>query len=822
MLNKDIMEMSGDEVLSLIPNTTENVVVNKNGRYQLIKLIYKILGYDLTPDLLLVQLAEDNAMLVSATAGAGKTTYVQSKIILEKISRISPQTNKPLNGEKILCLVYNKHNVAQIETKQRQLVAKMLSSGVKGLHIDNKVNATTMHAFCQMWILQYAGKCGILNTRLMDDNQTNSFMSSALRTIAKKTGEDIQYLAVSKVLNLYNIVRESLIEYDDLDKVETFASMQTSKELLVEVFELYDKLKKGRSLYDFPDMLSIFLKLLRENEEVRTYIQDYYEYITADEFQDFTPIMIEILRLIKRDDIPLICIGDEDQNIYAFRGANINGILNFEELFKDGKVYSLAVNRRCRENILADAKFIIEHNKLRHKKNIKAVKTGGHVEYIPYASQEGQLLNLLKKLGKMEYDDLDNTIICYRNNKSSYMISDILEKNNISFHVIRGYGAFSHELYKHVVDVLDIVYRPYDRDCLLNLYKVLPINKNELYRVVGYNAKRNRWATQPDNKPFFAYDFKEYSERPVFVQELLILKTISEGIHQFNMSEYIPKLFLMIKKYFWNYKMELNNDELVDNYFTSEVFNMFNVNKLYSEFESEYMKRKKLCRLNNLNGEGVALSTFHGLKGLEYKNVFIVDMEEEIFPNFGTIEETPGLSPENIEATKECETRLCYVAMTRAIDNLYVYYSEASPSTYITWLLNRGNEEKESEYIKPEVPNVPDVTMLDVFGTDKITKQSNTALDFEAIENEVKQEEDDDLNLEFDEIDETHEEELNLEFDDMIVEEVDEEEPKDVEEVAVEKVEQKEEVKDDKEDKDNSSDNEDGLTDFLSIVLDRL
>ena len=764
---ENICNMSENEILELVQDKVPNMRGNRQGRLKIIKLIYTVLGFDLPPELLLIQLSETPALAVIATAGAGKTTFVQAKILLEKLLRVQSKTKEPIKGEKILCLVYNTHNVKQLKDKQQQFVARLKSCGAQGINIDNDVNAMTMHSFCQTWIMQYTARCKLLNNRLISDSESNTMLAGCVKALERRKGKDYSNDTLSNILKLYNVAKESLVNYNDMNSLEAFAGMNTKKEDLVELFEAYDNTKSFRSVYDFSDMLIKLYELLKFDEEVRTYIQNYYHYITADEVQDFTPVMMEILRMIKGENVPLICIGDEDQSIYSFRGADIYNTLDFENKFDGGEIYSLGINRRCGKNILDAAKSIIMSNTLRFNKSIGSIVPGGELEYVPYSTQDGQLINLCNRIKKLPVSELEETIICYRNKKSSMILSDMLERLKIPFNVISGYQPFDHELFRHVFDVLNILFRPYDREYVINLYKVLPIGKNELFELLGYDGKKRKWKSENELKHFAEYDYGKYNKSASFVKEMQNLLLIAKGVQEFPLDTYFDKLFIRIKKYFWNYKMELNNEEDMDNYYTAEVYRFFNVNLTFALLESDYMKRKRLCKLNNLSKSGVSLSTFHGLKGLEFNNVFIIDLEDSIFPNFAAIEDTSGLTEKAKLNLKECETRLFYVAMTRARKKLTFFYNDTNPSVYIKLLKDGKLNNINKELCENNDKNELDV--MNVFTENSIASSPNNFISdeqaFDEEELELELEEEPDI-----EITEDEDDELELELDDSIVE----------------------------------------------------
>lgn len=695
---KNIDTLTDEELKDLIYETPNQKIPNKDVRMQICNIIYNALGFDMDKDLMLALASEPLSQLVLATAGSGKTTYSQIKVAIEKIYRRTVD-NKPLNGDRVLCLVYNKHNVQPMIDSHRKLVSKLYSSNIQGLDIDMKIKAKTMHSFCSEWSAQYALKMNRVNFQLITEMEQKELFNMCYKLVSEKQGVEPKFEKYGDLIQLYNYLRETMREYNNCNDLDLFNSLGLPKEVVVETYERFDAFKQVKRLFDFTDTLVSMLKLLREDEEVRKFIQNYYDYIVVDEVQDFNPIFMEILKLIQGPNTPILCIGDEDQSIYGFRGANVLGVLNFEKEFPDAKIYSLGTNRRCRQEIVDIAKEILSWNTLRFDKAIKGIRKEGNIEYIPYNTEEGQLINLCNRLKNMTSEEISNTCICYRNKKSSLMLSDKLVECGVQFNIISGYKPFSHELYRHVIDVLDILYRPYDREYAKNLYKILPyVRRNEFHKVIGYDAKTKQWKGERQKKHFSEYDLGKYETNLIVKKYLALLSEISSKIVEMPMSQYMPAIYEMLDRAFWKDKMYMNDNNEVDAAFTEKTFQMFNTNMTYPEFERVYAKHKRIFEANDKQRIGCTLSTFHSLKGLEFDNVFLIDLDDEIFPNFASIDSVDYFTDDVKLGLKEEETRLFYVAITRARDNLTMFYSAENPSLFVDRLIN-GTDEGKSKLL---------------------------------------------------------------------------------------------------------------------------
>lgn len=691
----DINEMSIEDVLKYLDGAMGDAdVASPIVRLKLTQMLYDVLGMTLTPDIALATVAEPPASLVLATAGGGKTTWAQIKAILQKIMRKSKlHPGKKIKGSAILCLVYNKHNVKDMADKHKQMVARLRARNIKGLDIDDEINACTLHSFCDFWRREYVAKMDLLGATLLEQSQAENFMRRAVKIACKKLGNEklANEIDSGDAFGLYMYYRETMCQnVNDLTESDKFIDLGQPVEVIEAIFNQYDRSKRISHKYDFVDMLFKFYCLLRDDEKVRTRVQKFYEYVIADEVQDFTPLMWAILQLLVSDGTPLTCIGDEDQNIYAFRGADIYNTLNFATMFAGGMIYSLEYNRRCKERILDEARNIIEMNTLRFNKKLRNTKEGGMVKYESYNSMNGQFVNVLKLLKSMNAQELDKTCICYREGVSATILSDMLMSEDIIFNVISGVGPFSHELYKHLFEIFNALEMPYDIANCTTLYKVLPCNKEEFHKAIGYDASKGRFTKEVTRGIHFKdYDYGDLKNRKSFMATIDELATLSSMIETKSVGELITPIFTLMNKYFWGFKKSCNRFPDVDEIMQARVLKYFQSSLIYSKFYQEFQHKRSCYKHYTENREGVTISTFHSLKGLEFENVIVVCMDDALFPNFYKIDSKP-YNDKTKQSLKEAEVRLWYVAVTRAISNLYVFYSKDNPSLFVRFALDNN------------------------------------------------------------------------------------------------------------------------------------
>lgn len=685
-----ISSYSVNEVVKLVPEQVAGLPSAKV-RLNYVKMLYDVLGFELTPDIALASVAEPQAELVISTAGGGKTTWSQIKAIEQKCIR-KDKNGKKLDGHQILCLVYNKHNVEDMRRKHAKMVTRLMTAGINGLDIDASINSCTMHSFCDFFRKRFAVNLGLVGFSIADDSELVAIMHRAVIIVGKmRKTADYENISCDKLVQLYTLTKETLSSVEECHNTDVYTDLMLEDDELCEIFTRYDAMKATSRKYSFVDILYSLYELMQRDVTVLNQIQQYYSYVIADEVQDFTPLMWKILQLFVSDGTPLTCIGDEDQNLYSFRGADVKYLLDFKEMFPNGKVYTLNENRRCKGVILNEAKRVIQGNTLRFDKEIIGRKQGGDIRCMPYSTPLGEVAKVVDFVKSMPPDELCKTVICYRNSESSMLLVDSLAEAGVSLNCLRANMPYSHELYRHFLDVLLALESPLDRDVYKNLWKVLPCKKAEFFEAIHYDPKSRRFTSIDEKTHFADFNYGKLMRYNGFGDAIQALRTFSDDITTMTMDSYFPCIEQMLNLYFWNYKRTLSENEMLDDIYEKKVNEHFCVHKTFSEVFSDMQRLRGLCKNNTDTGTGVTLSTFHSLKGLEFKNVIAVDMDNDIFPNYSMIEYKKY--PYDVEVTlKEAETRLWYVAITRATDNLIIFYNESNPSVYVQSYLNEKND----------------------------------------------------------------------------------------------------------------------------------
>lgn len=696
----------------------ETKIPNKHARLTVVKIIYKILGYDLSADAALILVDRNRYQQVVAVAGAGKTSISQINTVMEKIMW-NMIYKKPLYGNRVLCLVYGTNNVSDMERRHLQVVEKIRSSGAGGFNIDGEIKAQTVHSFCDSWLREYRVELGLMEAELLGDQEGLELLEDAFNIVAKKYNNP-EFSKFISLKSLYDFHKDSLLAVDHIKMEDKVAEVGLPTDLIKDIFLAYDRLKKHRKRYDYIDQLLYVCELLETNEKARTRIQGYYDYVTADEIQDFTPLMHKITRLVVGNK-GFLGMGDEDQTVFGFKGASVDSVLDFPDMYEGGRVYILNRNRRCPSEIIDIASLLITENKKRFEKKILPAKQGGTVELIPYTSEEEQVRAIVSYLKTLTPAEQEKVVVSYRNTQNSFRLTQALSDAKIPYNILSGKGVMDHELFGHVISVLDALQLPFKRSLSKNLYKVLPIYPKQLAELLGWDYNLKRFKTGLPMVHFKDIDYGKFAGYKVFSSQLEVLVKISVMMKTQPMKDYFPALFAMMRRYFWDHKAKTNDEKkgtgAVDEMFTERVFNFFNTHKHYSEVYKEYSDTIDEEERNNKRKVGVTLGTFHSLKGLEFDTQIMTFMDDAIFPNMEM--EDRFSDEEEIIGVSESETRLAYVAVTRPKKNLIMYYNVDNPSYYVKRVLKYLEMKNASTVARPveketQIDKPVDITTLGV------------------------------------------------------------------------------------------------------------
>ena len=572
-------------------------------------------------------------MLVLAGAGSGKT-----KVLTNRIAYLIEQG---VSIDNILAITFT--NKAAKEMKEREI--KLIGNDAKSIQIS------TFHSLGLKIIKENYARLGYKsNFVILDSDDT----LTVVKKIMKDLNVNPKFYNPRDVRNKISSAKNELMDPDKYSKVEF-------DNTIIEIYRKYNKKLLINNSVDFDDLLILPIKLFREYPDVLKYYQDKYKYVLIDEYQDTNEAQYIFSKMLCNNHKNIFVVGDNDQAIYAFRGANYKNILNFEKDYPDCKVIMLEENYRSTQNILDAANSVIKHNKMRKDKNLWCNNDiGDKVKYVITDSDKDECAYVSDKIKELheEHVNYEDIAILYRTNAQSRLIEEEMLKNGIPYRMV---GSFYFYNRKEIKDLLCYLRLINNHDDDVSLLRVINTPK----RGIGDKTIENitNIATE---KGISLFEAIESGKELTFKKLILDMEEKCQNLTLTEMVDLVLNLSGM--------KAEYEGDKSLDSEIRLE--NLEEFKSITKEYENEYGVISLTDFLNEITivsdvadhtdgNNKVSLMTIHAVKGLEFDNVFIVGMEEGIFPHYNSINEG------TIAAIEE-ERRLCYVAITRAKKHLWM------------------------------------------------------------------------------------------------------------------------------------------------------
>lgn len=668
---------------------------------------------------LLFILADVKRCLCESCAGSGKTTMSQMSILKYKMIAKIPSS-------KILCIAYNNNAVHDMIDRHRDIVIRvnqmlrkvydrMLANGKAAkpwsdVYLDTSLHCTTFHALCREWVVEYAHEFHINpETFLLADGQDLDIMETLLKQFVVKRKLQVKNTLqlAQELLRVYSFARETL-SLTDPSQWTSILSDEDLKRISIsqisEMFTIYDKAKVSRNKMDFADIVDAFYILLHK-KEIMARVRENYSVILVDEYQDITPSMLRIIKLIaegdgidipRYEDLRLICVGDTDQSIYGYRGTDPFNCMRFRDDYgghSDTRVLSMSTNRRCGNGILDYARKIITSNKERIDKPILGLRDGGQVDVIDYSTQEEEMRRIVAILKSLPHDELGDTCICYRNNSSARFVGMMLLENQISARCLNArFEVFQDDVSRFVEAITNLFAFPrskkYQKDLLPMLYKYVRQKAGELRDCIDI---------APEDTPFWELNLNSLGKTKTNSDCIdTVYNCFKLHKKKAPLSEYMPVLLDLFKS---SPRMsgKLNYMSLQDKEFFDYMLHWYSQDMSYTELMNTRRRMEEAVMTDQKLQNEVSLSTFHGLKGLEFKNVLIIDMADTIFPGSDINKNKKMTAAQLLLAQKEA-IRLLYVAVTRAKDRLWVMFPTGNGGPQM--INNKKNESLPSTFRK--------------------------------------------------------------------------------------------------------------------------
>ena len=594
----------------------------------------------------------EGPLLMLAGAGSGKTRSLTHRIAY----LIEEKGVAPWN---ILAITFT--NKAAQEMRER--VDALVGYGSEDIWIS------TFHATCSRILRRHIDLLGYdRNFTIYDASDQKSLMKEVLKEMKIDTKQFPERSVMSEISSAKN-------EYKSpLDYRNEYGS-NFRNQRIADIYEHYQKRLKENNALDFDDLLVKMVDLFQTNPDVLEHYQDRFQYIMVDEYQDTNTVQFLLVSLLAKKYRNLCVVGDDDQSIYKFRGANIYNILNFEKVFPDAQVIRLEQNYRSTQNILNAANGVIANNKGRKEKKLWTENQKGELVHFKqydteYDEADGVVsrINFLAMRG-VQYKDM---AILYRTNDQSRIFEEKLKQKNIPYAIVRGISFYDRKEIKDLMSYLKVVDSGMDD---LSVKRIINVPK----RGIGQTTINRLQEFAILNQMSFLDAVFNADEIPEVTRALAKLHKFADMIEEFReyaseheISELLEHILDVTQ-----YRAELEaegTDESISR--LEDIEELFNDIAYYEEEEEnpnlrDFLAEKDMYTLNagidNLEDENnkVLLMTLHNAKGLEFNNVFLGGMEEGVFPGFGAM-----MSGDESEI--EEERRLCYVGITRAKERLFL------------------------------------------------------------------------------------------------------------------------------------------------------
>lgn len=574
----------------------------------------------------------DGPCLVLAGAGSGKT-----KVLTTRIANL---IKNGISSYNILAITFT--NKAAKEMKER----------LYNLVPDNYAFVGTFHSLGVRILRENAGSVNLTKDFTIIDSDD---ITSIIKKIMKEKGIDPKQYAPSYIRNRISFIKNEMLNEEEISKYFNTPPEQIAHEVYLE----YQRILRKNNSVDFDDLLVLPVEIFLHNHDILEKYQDRFKYILVDEYQDTNQVQYKFCRLLAAKYQNIFIVGDPDQSIYMFRGANFRNILNFEKDYQNAKVIPLEENYRSTKYILDAANSVIRHNKERKEKNLWCKKGEGlKVKYLRAYDDKHEMtlvIDEVKKLLDSGHNKKDIGIL-YRTNAQARLVEEQFLKANISYRVVGSYYFYQRKEIKDLLCYLKLILNNNDE---ISLRRVINVPK----RGIGdATLKRLEEEARENNTSMFEVISKG--------KELDFKNLIIEMTHDAENLSLTELIDLILDK--TGIRNEYESDKSLEN--ELRLDNLEEFKSITASFEeqtgsvnlSDFLEEVSLIADMSEHKEEddeVTLMTIHSAKGLEFPYVFLIGMEDGIFPHQNAFLEADGL---------EEERRLCYVGITRAKEGLYI------------------------------------------------------------------------------------------------------------------------------------------------------
>lgn len=580
-------------------------------------------------------------ILLLAVPGSGKTTVLISRlgymIFCENI-----------NPESILTVTYTKN--ATKEMKER-------FADKFGSEYAERLEFKTINSISDK-ILKYFFKITGKNAFTINKKESKNIIKKVFRAVTGQYATENDIINVEKGIAYVKNMKLSDVEIQKLDVgIDDF----------YKIYTMYNKVHRAQSLMDHDDQIVYALRILKQSSQVLNYFQNKYQYFCVDEAQDTSKIQHELMNLLASKSRNLFMVGDEDQSIYGFRAAYPEALVRFEDEHPEAKVLLMELNYRSGQKIVAAADKLIQLNKSRHEKNMKAFRNmEGMVTQIAMESRQSQYSYLMKVAEECS----EETAVLYRNHESALPLIDLLDRRKIMYRLKESEMTFfSHPIVNDICDFIKLAINPEDKEAFGNIYYKMGAGITKAVASATIEKKNREGsfldviANNRENSDFMRKKCKALAIQFSNMREENAGKAVYRILH-----------FMGYREYMETHKMDSSKADIL------QIIG--NQEESLAGFLRRLEQLQKIVQSGTENSQGkIILSTIHSSKGLEYDRVYMLDMVQGILPSSKELK-INNAEPKEIAVYEE-ERRLYYVGMTRAKNKLHIFtFSDTQTSDF--------------------------------------------------------------------------------------------------------------------------------------------
>ena len=574
--------------------------------------------------------------LILAVPGSGKTT-----VLLNRILNLIKNHN--IDSSEIISITFSKSQ--GIDMEKRFLAQNPEFRG--------KITFKTIHAFCYEIVRNYMKLKNIKKTLIEGNNEFNRILILK-RVYYQKNYKKLSDEEINDFFSIYDYTKNKMYDFEGYLRKNHFIS---NRSLMLKLYNLYDEIKIQNNFMDFNDLLILANEYISTDKKLLKALKNRYKFFQIDEGQDTSTLQFEIIRKIVFPENNVFIVADDDQSIYSFRGASPENLLNFKDIYPNSKIFFMDKNFRSTKNIIKISNKIIQGNKIRYEKSSKhTTEENSQIMLFKVKNSTIQARELVKRI--FEINPNETIGVLYRNNISSLYVAEMLKNNDIDFFVKENkFDFYSNRILNDVKNILLFSKDTTDLEVFKRIY----------FKLNAYIKKD--FITKLEYKPYnqcvleSLLDLDELKD--FYLNKFTSLRNDFKRLKRMKMEDKIDCIL-----YELGYGDYLDNFNEFSNLNYNLIFDLIKYLskdlKTFDEFIEKLDNLKELLKNASSSNSNISISTIHSSKGLEYDNVFIIDLIDGEFPQKSILNSFD-------EKLLEEERRLFYVAMTRARKRLFLY-----------------------------------------------------------------------------------------------------------------------------------------------------